>query len=226
MNEQLKQFRKTVDSVRDILIPQDELTPIQSAHLRAGKGEQLARVTEALRGIDAQLIELRGCLHPFDPDKDLCKLETICLTASVSELVPYIDVDKCLVLIKKLRAHWNVSKYIVRRTTQLNPCIGVDIALQADKSETVTAPEQVQLGQVPKPVYPYLNTFVLHRNHQQYTEATDAGYALIQQFAEDWREWQQTYQEVGASDTESREAFGQEVARKLGIIRIRAEGEN
>ena len=60
----------------------------------------------------------------------------------------------------------------------------------------------------------------LYSTHPQKAEAEREGQRVIERFLQDLKGWQDVYRSVGADDTASREAFAQEVARRLGIVRL------
>jgi hypothetical protein len=70
--------------------------------------------------------------------------------------------------------------------------------------------------------------FALYGNHPQRAEAEQVGCQVIERFLRDMASWRENYRSAGADDTASREEFSQEVARRLGIIRLspNAEGES
>jgi hypothetical protein len=61
--------------------------------------------------------------------------------------------------------------------------------------------------------------FALYSTHQK-AEAEREGQRVIERFLQDLKGWQDIYRSAGADDTAAREAFSQEVARRLGITRL------
>jgi hypothetical protein len=62
--------------------------------------------------------------------------------------------------------------------------------------------------------------FSLYTDHPDFAEAAEAGNNVIKRFIADMQCWRAKYSAVGADDTAARETFAQDVAEKLGIMRI------
>ena len=62
--------------------------------------------------------------------------------------------------------------------------------------------------------------FALYSSHPMREEAEQEGNLVIERFLQDARKWQKNYTQAGASDSGASEAFAQEVARRLGIVRL------